>query len=125
MDSAAFWQLIGQVLWGFVGVLTLVIWHTLNKRLDKIEEKADEAVSKIDYERTRMESLRDRADIRLDIKELFSKTDGVKDMMHQQIDQVKDQLSKEIRKVLDDMNGGFARLNDSIQQNRGDRRRGP
>lgn len=110
---------LGKVVDWAVGGLTAavgLVWKLLDGRIKKVEEIAEAALPRADFETAREESRNDRQNIRQDVKELFGKADSTKDLINARVDAVREMMQEEIRGLREDMNGGFTRMADAIQK---------
>ena len=110
------WRQIAQWLWMPLTALVGVVWSMLTSRINEVKVMAESALPRADFDRASAESRADRQSLRGDVKELFGKTDGIKDMVHAEIANVGRSVDEKLDRLRADMNGAFNRMENMMDK---------
>lgn len=113
-QDLGFWKQASSWLWAILVPLIGVIWGLLSKRIDTIEAKADGALSKAEFEKHLEQSVTDRQNLRHDVKELYNKTDALKDHVNGRVENLRTDMHEAIGRLRDAMDKGFADMRKDV-----------
>lgn len=101
MDAdAGVWKQVSTWLWLVLAPVVGVAWGMLNKRIDKAEKKAEDALPRDDFERFLEKH-------RADIKELFGRNDTLKDHVNARVETLRTDMHEGLGRLRDLMAQGF------------------
>lgn len=93
---------LGKVVdWLIAGVSALagLVWKLFDHRMKKVEAVAAAALPREEFETARQEAKDDRAELRSDMRDLFAKTESLREL-----------IDTKLERQRSDMNGGFESL---------------
>lgn len=103
------WQ---QIVAGAVAVITAVfswMFKDVHDRIREARKKADDALSKSDFQQHLQRSLDDRQNLREDVKELFDRDDRMKDLITDRVDTLRRDMHDGIERLSREIRGGGPR----------------
>ena len=110
VEDPSIWKQAANWLWAILIPMLAVIWGLLSKRIDKIEAKADSALPRSEFKEHLEHSMKDRQNLREDVKELFNKTEALKDQVNARMETLRTDMHEAIGRLGDKMEKGFRDL---------------
>ncbi len=104
-----FWKQVSSWLWLVVMPLIALVWGLVNKRMDRVEKKAEEALPKTEFDK-HVEKHRS------DIKELFARGDQLKDHVNSRVETLRTDMHEAIGRLGDKMQRGFDDLRKELTE---------
>lgn len=95
-----FWKQVSSWLWLAMAPLIALVWGLVNKRMDRIEKKAEEALPQADFDKHVEKH-------RADIKELFARGDSLKDHVNARVETLRTDMHEGMGRLRDLMQKGF------------------
>lgn len=95
-----FWKQVSSWLWLGMAPLLALVWGLVNKRMDRVEKKADDALPQVAFDRYAEKQ-------REDIKELFARGDALKDHVNARVETLRTDMHEGMGRLADKMQKGF------------------
>lgn len=100
---------------GLIGGLAMSIWGWVTHRFEKVEAIAEAALPRAEFEKAHHESREDRQNLRIDIKELFGKSEALREQVNVKVEAATQRMEDKIDRLRADMNGGLNGIRDEIR----------
>lgn len=100
IEDPGFWKQVSSWLWLAMAPLLALVWGLLNKRIDEIKKKADDALPQDDFERYAEKQ-------REDIKELYGLNAALKDHVNARVETLRTDMHEGLGRLGDKMQKGF------------------
>jgi Mg2+ and Co2+ transporter CorA len=105
------WKQAANWLWTLLVPMILIVKSMVGARLDKIEELAEGALPKGEFDKH-------VDDVREDITKLFEKNEATRDLINERARVVQESVERKIESLRQDVNNGFNAIRDDLRQAR-------